>query len=62
MQTIKIKNTESNRIWLSDNINSHINWQADGSFISITPSSYHAALLASGQMSVTSYKKNVLGL
>lgn len=62
MTTIKIKNTEANRTWLNDSVNSSINWSENGKFIEIKPSGYHAALLNSGQMSVASYKKNVLGL
>ena len=61
MTTIRIKNTEANKSQLELGM-SGATWQVEGRYILVTPSHYHQAWINSGQMSVASYKKNVLGL
>jgi hypothetical protein len=57
--TIRVKNTDANK--------NHLNaigvfFTVAGRFLEIETSGWHEALIKSGQMSVASYKKNVLGL
>ncbi len=59
MTTVKILNNEQNREHLR--MNGH-SFQVSGKYLVVTPNAWHQSYLSTGQMSVASYKKKVLGL
>ncbi len=59
METIKIRNTEANKKMLE---NGNHSFSENTKTLSVTISDYHAMWINNGQMSVSTYKKKVLGI
>jgi hypothetical protein len=57
MKTLRIRNTEENAKQLE---NGNHAYTVVGKFLEVIISDYHAMWINNGQMSVASYKKNVL--